>query len=156
MPKARVYTEVKIKSKHNKKLLNLPRSLCEVQGWDVYETLPSWVDSERGALFGMVAYVRCATLKPSKAEKSLMLGKRNKELKKRDRIGSYATFQELNITEALSNKVDGEGRNLVIDLGILVLIFVCAIDPSAARYFCFCDATRLTFSRLARAATCQT
>jgi hypothetical protein len=61
---------------------------------------------------------------PSKAETGLALGKRNQALRATERIGPYPDIDALDIPVAKLNTVEGEGRIVVLDCKVFVLISV--------------------------------
>ncbi|GAA5873148.1 hypothetical protein JCM3774_000064 [Rhodotorula dairenensis] len=75
-------------------------------------------------LWGVTVCTKKDSVVPIKAETGLAWSKRNSSLRDPDRIGHYPDLDALEIRVAELNTVEGEGRIVVLDCNVFVLISV--------------------------------
>jgi exonuclease III len=104
----------------------LPARFCSANDYSVVASTAAygnWAKPPEG-LWGVTVCARKASVMPSKAETGLALGKRNQALRATERIGPYPDIDALDIPVAKLNTVEGEGRIVVLDCKVFVLISV--------------------------------
>ncbi|GAA5981185.1 hypothetical protein JCM10908_004012 [Rhodotorula pacifica] len=126
--------ETKMRKRDAKKRdVPLPAQFLTANGYGVVASTAAYPNPKAPleGLWGVTVCFRTSSVIPQKAETGLALGKRNSSLDQNERIGHHPDLSVLGISTAQLNTLEGEGRIIVLDCRLFVLL--CAYMPNLTK-----------------------